>query len=264
LPVFFRLVGTAGSHETGHVTAPIDAIDWLTRLDATMSDFATLLAMADTDRPVPGCPGWTLADLADHLGNVHAWAAHAVAARNPDLPEVPAPRTPAELTAWYSDRAGSLLATLTATEPDAPAWAFGLEDGRAEFWWRRQTHETTIHLWDARASQGAAEAIDVGLAMDGIDEIATVLFPRQVRLRRMRPVRMPVALLPTDADVAPFVLAGDGTVTAAPADAAATVRAPAELLLLLLWKRLDTADPRLTVTGDPAAYRDLMTRALTP
>lgn len=246
------------------MAAHADALDWLPRLEATTYDFAAFIATADLNRPVPSCPGWNFADLAHHLGNVHAWAEHAVVAGNPDLPERPAPSARTELAAWYRDRAGSLLATLTTTNPEAPAWAFGLPDTRAGFWSRRQTHETTIHLWDARASQSTVHPIDVAVAVDGIDEVATLLFPRQVRLGRTTPVREPVALVPTDADVAPVVLAGDGTTPAQPTDASATVRGPAELLLLLLWKRIGSDDERLSVAGDRAAYLDLLTRALAP
>jgi uncharacterized protein (TIGR03083 family) len=246
------------------VTQPIDPADWLRRLELATAGFAALLDSADLERAVPGCPGWSLADLATHLGGVHEWAEHAVVAGNPHLVADPAPTEPAELVRWYAQRARSLLATLSATGPDAPAWAFRLEDGRSGFWRRRQTHETTVHLWDATRSQGVDVSIDAALAADGIDEIATVLFPRQVRLGRMTPVRAPVALRPTDADGPAAVLAGDGTVRLQPEAAVATVHAPAEALLLLLWKRILPDDERLIVTGDRAAYLDLLTRALTP
>jgi len=246
------------------VTEPIDPAEWLRRLDQAMAGFAALLGSADLARAVPGCPGWSLADLAAHLGGVHAWAEHTVVAGNPHLVAEPAPTEPGELVRWYAERAGSLLATLSATDPDAPAWAFGLEGGRSGFWRRRQTHETTVHLWDAARSQGDDLPIDTALALDGIDEIATVLFPRQVRLGRMTPLRLPVALVPSDADVAPVVLGGAGTAGLRAQDAVATVCGPAELLLLLLWKRIPPGDDRLVVTGDHTAYTELLEHALTP
>jgi uncharacterized protein (TIGR03083 family) len=246
------------------VTARLDAVDWLPRLEATTSGFAALLVGADLDRPVLACPGWRLADLAHHLGNVHAWAEHAVIACDPNLPEAPAPSDPGELAGWYSDRAGSLLATLTATDPDAPAWAFGPGVGRAGFWRRRQTHETTVHLWDAVRSQGDDMSVDAVLACDGLDEVASVLFPRQVRLGRTGRVTRPVAIQPTDVDVPPFVLGGDGASPINGRDAVAVVSAPADALMLLLWKRIPPDDDRLVVTGDRAAYLGLLARALTP
>lgn len=234
------------------------------RLDRATAEFADLLGSADLVRSVPGCPGWDLADLAAHLGNVHAWAEHAVVAGNPDAVDEPAPTRRAELVSWYRERAGSLLATLTATDPQAPVWAFGLPDGRAAFWLRRQTHETVVHLWDATRSQGDDVAIDTALALDGIDEIVSVLFPRQVRLGRTTPLPRPVALEPTDADVTAVVLGGDGTATLRLDAAAATVRAPAEVLLLSLWRRILPDDERIAVIGDRAAYLDLSAHALTP
>jgi len=246
------------------VIEPIDPAGWLPRLERATSEFATVLASADLTRAVPGCPGWSLAELAGHLGNVHAWAEHAVVAGNPEAAEHPAPAGRADLTTWYRDRAGSLLATLTTTDPESPAWAFGLPGGRAGFWRRRQTHETAVHLWDAARSQGAQPRLDAALAVDGIDEIATVLFPRQVRLGRMKPLRQSVAMVATDADTYPLVFGGDGTATLRREAAVATVRAPAEVLLLLLWKRLPVDDERLVVTGDRAAYVEMLAHALTP
>lgn len=242
------------------MTEPIDQSDWLRRLDQVTAGFAALLASADLTRGVPGCPGWT---LAVHLGGVHAWAERAVAG-DQEAVEQPAPTGQAELTRWYSDRAGSLLATLAATDPQAPARAFDLADGRAGFWWRRQTHETALHLWDAARSQGDDVPIDTALALDGIDEIATVLFPRQVRLGRMAPLRDPVAVEPADVDVLPVIIGGDGTATLRPEAAVATVRAPADALLLLLWHRIPPDDERIVVTGERAAYLDLLAHALTP
>ncbi len=245
--------------ENAVVTEPFDPAGWLPRLESATSAFAATLDSADLARPVPGCPGWTLADLGGHLGGVHAWAEHAVVAGNPDLAEEPVPTGPGELASWYRDRAGSLLVTLAATDPDTPAWAFGLPAGRSEFWRRRQTHETTIHLWDAARSQDRWTAIDPVLAADGIDEVATRLFPRQVRLGRTTTLAGSVALAPTDVSTPGAVLRGhesDETI--------ATVRGPAEVLLLLLWRRIRPDDARLTVTGSRAAYDDLFASALTP
>lgn len=241
------------------MTEPIDPAGWLPRLERATSAFAAILDSADLARPVPGCPGWTLADLGAHLGGVHAWAEHAVVAGNPDLAEEPAPTRPGELAGWYRDRAGSLLVTLAATDPDAPAWAFGLPDGRTGFWRRRQTHETTVHLWDAAPSQGRSTAIDPVLAADGIDEVATLLLPRQVRLGRTTMLDGSVALAPTDVQPSGAVLRGRGS-----DETVATVSGPAEVLLLLLWRRIPPDDDRLTVTGNRAAYNEMFTRALTP
>jgi uncharacterized protein (TIGR03083 family) len=245
------------------VTHPIDHAEWLRRLDSATAGFTAMLGSADLTRPVPGCPGWNLADLAAHLGGVHAWAEHAVVAGNPNLVGEPAPTEHRALSRWYADRAGSLLATRSATDPEAPAWAFSAENGRAGFWVRRQTHETTIHLWDAASSQGDDLTVDPALAVDGIDEITTAVFPRQLRLGRTTPLRQPVAFEPTDADVPPIVL-GDGAGEADRDGRAATVHGPAGLLLLLLWKRVGADDERLVITGDRAAYLELLTHALTP
>jgi hypothetical protein len=51
---------------------------------------------------------------------------------------------------------------------------------------------------------------------------------------------------------------------AAGAEPDAGVSGPAEVLNLLLWGRVTADDERLTVTGDAAAARAVLTAGLTP
>ena len=109
---------------------------------------------------------------------------------------------------------------------------------------RRQAHETVLHTVDAAESQGTVTSLDPALALDGVDEVVTMFFPRQLRLGR-------TALLPATLGLAPtegghWVLGGAG-------DPDATVSGPAEAVLLLLWHRIGLDDPRLTVSGSRAA-----------
>lgn len=63
-------------------------------------------------------------------------------------------------------------------EPDAPAWTFDPTDPTASFWRRRQVHETAMHLWDARASQGVAGSF--APEPDVVVEAASVVGDRQL------------------------------------------------------------------------------------
>jgi uncharacterized protein (TIGR03083 family) len=245
---------------------------WIDQLAAECSRFTEVLAEGDLDAVVPSCPGWSLADLADHLGGVYQWAAHAITHGTPDGVAEPAPRDRAGLTQWYSGHAAALLGLLGSHGADDPAWGFGPKPRTVAFWARRQLHETAIHHWDACASQGQTVALDEHLALDGVDEVLTVFFPRQVRLGRMAPLTHSLALdsVPGGAGAdgsAPsrFVLAGDGT--AGPgADVApdARVAGPAEALLLLLWNRTTLDDARLTVTGDRLAAAHVLGAGIVP
>ena len=125
--------------------------DWPRLLRGATDDFADILATSDLAATVPTCPGWTLADLGNHLRGVHLWAAHAVTEGDPKgtSEEV----APAQLVGAYRDAADHLVGVLEAAGPEAPAWTFGT-DRTVSFWWRRQVHETTVHQYDALLSSG--------------------------------------------------------------------------------------------------------------
>lgn len=222
-------------------------VDRLTLLRTATERFATVLDDGDLAAPVPACPGWTLADLAEHVGGVHQWAAHAVVHGTPDGPEGPAPAT--GVADWYRAQAAHLVEVLAERPADAPAWTFGPEPQVAEFWQRRQVHEVEMHTWDALASQGRRHAFEPGLAWDGVDEVATVFYPRQVRLGRTDP--LPRTLRLTATDLGRSLDLGEGD----PVE----VAAPAEDLLLLLWHRAAPAS-----YGVPPEAVPLLAQALTP
>lgn len=217
-------------------------MEWLDLLEATTGRFATVLETGDLAAPVPTCPGWTLADLGEHTRWVHAWATHAITAGTPDGDtSAPGPEREA-LVAGYRDAARTLVDVLRTTAPEGPAWTFGPEPVSA-FWRRRQVHEVTLHLYDALASQGhtADWAIDPALAWDGVDEVATLFYPRQLRLRRTGPLPAPVRVVATDLPDRSVVLeadaSGDGV----------ELRASATDLLLTLWGRLPATGPAAEV-----------------
>jgi uncharacterized protein (TIGR03083 family) len=208
---------------------------WIPLLEDATSRFAGIAVTGDLDAPVPTCPAWTLADLVQHLGETHLWAAHAVEHGNPDGDERFEGRVD-ELAGWYGDAARRLVAVLAATDPQAPAWTFGQEK-LAGFWRRRQVHETLMHLYDALAVDGREGdwAIEPELAWDGVDEVATVFYPRQVRLDRIAPIDGTLRLVATDLDREPLDIGTTHPV--------AELSGPAARLLLALWKRVPVDDP---------------------
>ncbi len=217
-------------------------MEWIELLETTTGRFAMVLESGDLAAPVPTCPGWTLADLGEHTRWVHAWAAHAITAGTPDG-DTPAPGADrAALVAGYREAAATLAAVLRATAPDAAAWTFGPEPV-SSFWRRRQVHEVTLHLYDALASQGrtADWAIDLALAWDGVDEVATLFYPRQLRLARTTPLPAPVRITATDLADRTVVLEAD-----APGEPVA-LEAPASDLLLTLWGRRPATGPAADV-----------------
>ena len=208
--------------------------DWTALLTTATDDFARTIGEVDPVAVVPSCPGWTVADLVDHVGGVHQWARHAVVEGNPKGEPEPAS---GDLVAWYRSHATDLIDTLRSTDPAAPAWTFGTE--RTAGWWlRRQTHETLVHTRDLLDAAGRVDewTIAPALAWDAVGEVATEFYPRQVRLDRTEPLPGTLRLVATD-------LPDAEPVTIGVAEPVVEVRAPAVDVLLLLWHRQVSPDP---------------------
>jgi uncharacterized protein (TIGR03083 family) len=169
---------------------------------------------------------------------------------SPDLrPEPPTDEGRSGLTAWYRRHASHLVDVLTSTATDAPAWTLDDRDPTAQFWMRRQVHETVMHAWDAENALGQPRPMDPSLAWDGVLEVRDVIYPRQVRLGRVQPLSRAVRVVGTD--VSGDAVFGDGE--------SIVLRDKAETLLRLLWHR---ADPHVHVSDRRA--RRLLSGALTP
>ena len=172
-------------------------------LESLAADFALLRAAAIADgaggltAPVPTCPGWTMADLVRHVGEVYLHKT--LALRLGDFPgeqEWPADleaRPPLELLdRTYSE----LTAELTSRDPDWPAPSWYRPEPTVAFWMRRMAQETLIHRLDAELAAQAASGHPVSpvagdLAADGVDEVlirflgyGSTVWPEQFALLR--------------------------------------------------------------------------------
>lgn len=236
--------------------------DQLSHLRGAMSRFADLVADAEGSEPVPGCPGWTVRDLAVHLGTIHRWSAAIVLSGMRGLP-VPTPIVREPLREWYEGCASALHAALEAVDADEPVPNFSRMRETAAFWLNRQLHETTIHAVDAAQSLGRPEPWGVtdDVAADGIAEVLGVWFPRMTA-RGLRPdVRTRVRL---DAiDQYESWITAPGSDPAGPpvqlhgnADADTSARGTTVELYLALWGRVpidrlsfDSAEARAVFDG---------------
>ncbi|MFE6511691.1 maleylpyruvate isomerase family mycothiol-dependent enzyme [Nocardioides sp. NPDC057767] len=231
--------------------------DYFVTLGELQTEFAAALKQADPDLPVPSCDDWSVGDLADHLAGVHHWAA--AMARDED--EVPLP-VPLDLVAAYQEQAAELRETLSTLGPEATGRILnGLTDdglGPVSFWFRRQVHETLVHLWDIRSALGlAAPEATPELWADTVDEVLTVMYPRQIALKRTRKVVTRIELTATDIDQT-------WAIGAPNAVQKVSVTGTARDLALLLWGRTPPTAAELTVTGDEAALAEALSRALVP
>lgn len=212
-----------------------------------------VLTEADLNASVAACPGWRLRDLVLHLGQVHRWATAIV--RTTQLqPEPEVSVRDSALRRWFDEGAQELTTTLAAADPAAPCWSF-TADRTAGFWVRRQALETAVHRWDAQCAEGEPDPIDPELAADGVAEVVDLMLPRQLRLGRVGALPHAVTLRALDTGT---------TRTIGEHDPVAELHGPAELLLLLLWHRVDPGDPRLHVTGDRAAAAEVLRLPLAP
>lgn len=143
-------------------------------LDAFDADGARLLEVAADalDADVPACPGWDVAQLVVHVGQVYNFIGSALdVVGTDDRPSPKAIDVPEgdALIPWLAELHAGLSVKLRATAPDAAAWNWA-GTGTADFFHRRMAHETMVHRWDAEQAAGADSSLDSDLATDGVDE----------------------------------------------------------------------------------------------
>lgn len=145
--------------------------DFLNALARDGEAFAAVCADLDLGAPVPACPGWTVADLVYHLGEVHHFWHTIVSEQRDDWEGYDQPHRPmdGELIGWYRRGLAALVDALTAVDPAQANWTWS-SDRTAGFVIRRMAHEAAIHRWDAEQAAGLDTGVEPHLASDGIDE----------------------------------------------------------------------------------------------
>jgi uncharacterized protein (TIGR03083 family) len=235
--------------------------DPLAALHRHQDVFLQTIPLADPATPVPWCGRWKVRDLVIHLARIHHWAA-AQARRDR---EVPLGRGPFDLVELYARCAGELRQTLASLDPDARAWTLldqgvprAEQTGTVRFWHRRQALETLVHTWDLRTAIGLGYDPGTDDWLDCLDEVVTVMHPRQIRLGRIQPPQARIRFRPDGVDRA-WELSGapDGAPLV-------SVTGPAITLALLVWGRATADDPALAVDGDPALLAGVLASGLTP
>ena len=209
------------------------------------------------DRPVPGCPGFDVAQVMRHLGAVHRWAAQIVssdATARPHRDNTPAqPSDPAGLFAWFDEGVDALLAAFRAADSSKRCYSWRGE--QTPVWWRRrQALEAAVHRVDVEQAAGRARPeVDGELAATGIDEHIEIFLPYARPPETLGEVGRTVHLHATDRDGEWLfrMRAGGVDVTRGHAKGDAAVRGTASDLFLFIWRRLDVDD--LELHGDREA-----------
>lgn len=245
-------------------------MDHLRALADFQERFLETTRRADPSIAIPWLGRWRVEQLVVHLARIHHWAAGQ--ARREQASSLG--RGPFDLPQLYAECAAELRAALAELDPDARAWALvddgvprEAQTGTVRFWHRRQAHETLVHLWDLRTSIGEplddAEAGGDETWLDCLDEVVTVMHPRQLRLERVPPPAARIVFAPTGADAS---LTLGGAADDAPE---VVIAGPARSLALLAWGRGVPDDDRLAadsvdVRGDRALAEAVVRGGLTP
>jgi uncharacterized protein (TIGR03083 family) len=231
----------------------MDSRDYLTSIEA---NGGAILALAGRDllAPTPQCPGWTVGHVVVHVGRAFRWMEELVRERMqarwvPTTNRATHDRLAPDLLPWFEDSLERFLATMRATDPHEPIWAWSGEN-RAGFWMRLQAHETAIHRTDAQSAFGSVDPVDPPLARDAIDGLLTWFVPRG-RAMSMLPCtgkslrfeergtnhRWQIRIDDAEAELEPATEEPD-----------VTVRGPISDVLLYLWQRTDVRN--LEVEGE--------------
>ncbi|MGW8064108.1 maleylpyruvate isomerase family mycothiol-dependent enzyme [Streptomyces ziwulingensis] len=152
-------------------------MDFSRHLDCLAADYDRLRAVVGTgaDVPVPTCPGWTVADLTRHVGDVYLHKTLAMREGVEPEPWPPAEFAEEEPTALLDRGYTALRAEFATRAPRDPAATWYAPDQSVGFWIRRMAQETVVHRIDAELAAGQAVApVPADLAVDGIDELLKV------------------------------------------------------------------------------------------
>jgi uncharacterized protein (TIGR03083 family) len=235
----------------------VDHAEHCDALESEVDRFAYAMSRISGDTDVVTCPGWTVDDVALHLGMVHRWAEELV--RNRSAARIPR-ATPSldEVSVspeWLRQGGQELVATLRAADPSTEMWAWGL-DQHVRFWSRRQVHETLVHRMDIELAGGIDPAADATLASDAIDEFLSNLQKVVNGSRKTSLIGngQRLALRTTDANGVWSITLRDGgfDLTADMSDYDTLVEGPSVELLLVIVRRRQLGESRLDIAGDKA------------
>ena len=161
----------------------MEPLDLLATVPTSSATLVAAALEAGLDTPVPSCPAWNAQQLVRHTGMVVRYVGKVVEAGGPiDAKALPKPPPGALVVQWFEEMSRATAAALAAKAPDDELWNWAGQPPVAAFWQRRVANELAVHAADAQLAAGGAPQVDPELAVDGIDELLTVLLPAKVEL----------------------------------------------------------------------------------
>jgi uncharacterized protein (TIGR03083 family) len=149
----------------------VDHLECCDALAIEIGRFANVMSTMARDEEIPSCPGWSVVDLAEHLGLIHRWAEELVRKRAPErIPRVASlENRDVVRPEWIEDGGRQLVTTLLGADPQDEMWAWG-GDQHVRFWSRRQLHETLVHRMDLELAAQRSPRAETPVVIDAIDE----------------------------------------------------------------------------------------------
>jgi uncharacterized protein (TIGR03083 family) len=224
-------------------------------------DLIAAVAPRGLDRPVPVCPPWDVREVVAHLATVydHKVVAMRLGRKPNDGEWVTDEPYGKDTVEWFADEHAKLLAELVAHSPKDRAWSWWEPDQTVGFWYRRMALETVVHRVDVETQFGPPSAVDDALAVDGIDEVLTLMLAGDEEEGTASPSTGTVEVLAGDAAWS-VVLENTRTVVTPGrrTSPAATLSGDPGELFLYLWGRVPV--DRLACRGDESLITLLRSR----
>ncbi|WP_100444406.1 maleylpyruvate isomerase family mycothiol-dependent enzyme [Glycomyces xiaoerkulensis] len=146
----------------------------------------TAVAGAGPDARVPTCPGWTVADLLEHVTEVYDHKLQCIRLlREPDDSE--RLKRTGSPTERFEAALAELLTEFDERGPESLAYTWYGPDQTVGFWIRRLACETVVHRADAElAAGGRIGPVDDELGADAVDETLAIKLAWGSRVGRER------------------------------------------------------------------------------
>ena len=213
--------------------------EYLATFAAENERFISAAQVSGFAAPVASCPGWNVGDLVFHVGKVQRWFHYMLETNGADpkgSPRAAKPETDANMVEWFREGAEAIENYLAGVSDTEPVWSFtGGDAGR----WakRRQAQELLVHRFDAELAGGVVSAADATMCADGVDELLTIFVPR---LKEKAQLTGTIHFHCTDTD-GEWMLTPQATgieVTREHGKGDVALRAPAQVLLQVVWRRM--------------------------
>src|SRR3954447_7638491 len=156
-----------------------DYVSLLVRYDIRFAEAAAEAVLAKGwSAHVPGCPGWTVADLVWHLSEVQHFWAWVVRTRATDTGTYvePARHPDDELLGFLAAQNAELETALAGADASTPVWTWAPQQDVA-FVLRRQTMEAVVHTYDVEQVIDDVHPVPADVGLDGLDEWLEVMVP---------------------------------------------------------------------------------------